>query len=467
MNFIKQIKIRGKFFVYAMLTTNKGFLGSVLKTALPLIFNNTVNYLITLTDNIFVGKLGDAAAGIAFCGMQISSVFIMLISGIEGGILIGAAQSRGDGKEREARSIFAIGSAIALSLGVLITVSALLFPRLLIAPFLKDADADSAARYLRLLSSSFIPSAISVTLGAYLKAEEAAGGCFFASLGALAVNFFLGRALIFGDLSFSPLGINGGAIAFSSGKITEAVILLLFVINLIIKHGKKPYLGKLSLLLFKNFISYSTPLVLGQIVWIINTLFALFTVSGLNGGPELCAFSMVNTIGAATYILPNALSTSLGVFISREVGRGERASLKKYTYISEISFIALGALTSLLLIALREPFVSIYNVSPEAKTLAIRLIGILAVTVPATVFSNSLLCAIVKSGGDVSFILKNDAFFIFLVLIPLTRILLRIDAPVPFIFLALKSDQILKCIPAAFRINRFRWARAVNKSEME
>ena len=70
---------------------------------------------------------------------------------------------------------------------------------------------------------------------------------------------------------------------------------------------------------------------------------------------------------------------------------------------------------------------------------------------------------VVRAGGDVSFILKNDAFFIFLVVIPLSLCAARLGAPVWLVFLALKSDQILKCIPAAIKINRFRWIRKIAK----
>ena len=446
-----------------MLTTDKSFYRSIFKIALPLLFGNLVNYLITLTDNLFTGKLGDINAGAAFLGMQISSVFVMLVSGIEAGVMLGAVQSRGKGNENEARTAALIGAGISVTLGLALTALSRGCPKLLMAPFLKGENIEVAANYLRTLSVSFIPSALCASLGAYLKAFENPGASLVGSLGALCVNFILGKALVLGGFGINPIGVLGSAVAFSFAKIAEALILSVFAFIRLRKNDKKPLFRKLSFPLIGNFLSYTAPLVLAQIVWITNTLFASFTIGQLNAGPEMCAFSMANAIGAATYILPNALSVSLGIFISKSVGAGKGNLLKPYTYTAELIFIIIGALTSLALLIFKEPFVALYEVSPEAKSLAKKLISVYAVSAPATAYSNALLSAVVRSGGDVGFILKTDSFFIFAVLIPLTLILTYIGAPIPIIFLALKSDQILKCIPAAIKINRFGWAKRVTE----
>ena len=87
----------------------------------------------------------------------------------------------------------------------------------------------------------------------------------------------------------------------------------------------------------------------------------------------------------------------------------------------------------------------------------------LAFTIIGTSYQSACLLGIVRGGGDTSFILKNDALFIFFVVIPLTVLALKLGAPLWLVFLALKSDQIFKCIPAAVKINRFHWAKNLTK----
>ena len=112
-----------------------------------------------------------------------------------------------------------------------------------------------------------------------------------------------------------------------------------------------------------------------------------------------------------------------------------------------------------ILFLIRGPFVSLYNVGEGVRDMAKELIGILALTIVGTSYVTACLSGIIRSGGDVSFILKNDAFFIFLVVIPLSVLASNLNAPIWLIFLALKSDQLLKCIPAAIKINRFGWIK--------
>ena len=126
-------------------------------------------------------------------------------------------------------------------------------------------------------------------------------------------------------------------------------------------------------------------------------------------------------------------------------------------------FLFLGIITSLALILVRDPFASLYDISPEAMKIAKSLITVLAFTVIGTAYQLACLVGLVRGGGDTAFILKNDAVFIFLFVIPLTLIALKLGAPLPLILLALKSDQILKCLPAAIKINRFRWVRNVTR----
>ena len=163
-------------------------------------------------------------------------------------------------------------------------------------------------------------------------------------------------------------------------------------------------------------------------------------------------------------MLPKALvfkplSGAVGIIIGKTIGEGRVEKIKEYAYTTQLIFIVLGAITAAALLIARQPFVSLYDIGNEASKIAIQLISVLSLTIVGTSYQSACLIGLVKSGGDVSFILKNDSFFIFLVVIPLSITAARLGAPLWLIFLALKSDQILKCIPAAIKINRFRWIK--------
>ena len=80
-------------------------------------------------------------------------------------------------------------------------------------------------------------------------------------------------------------------------------------------------------------------------------------------------------------------------------------------------------------------------------------------TIIGTCYQACCLGSLVKAGGDTSFVFKNDTCFVFLVVLPSALIARALGAPIWAVFLCLKCDQILKCIVAVIKVNRFRWIR--------
>ena len=80
-----------------------------------------------------------------------------------------------------------------------------------------------------------------------------------------------------------------------------------------------------------------------------------------------------------------------------------------------------------------------------------------------TCYQAACLFGLVKSGGDVGFVMKNDFFFVFFVVLPSALIASHLGAPPFAVFLCLKSDQILKCFVAVVKINRFKWIKRLTK----
>jgi len=123
--------------------------------------------------------------------------------------------------------------------------------------------------------------------------------------------------------------------------------------------------------------------------------------------------------------------------------------------------MGLGAFA--MLFGLRTPFISMYDVSDGAVGYAMQFIAVLSVTAVGTCYQMPCLFGLVKSGGDVSFVFKNDTVFVFGVVIPSAIIASLAGMPPWMVFLCLKIDQILKCIVAFFKIRRFNWMKNLTR----
>ena len=137
--------------------------------------------------------------------------------------------------------------------------------------------------------------------------------------------------------------------------------------------------------------------------------------------------------------------------------------MREYAKTVQILFLCLGAVTGLSVFLLRDAFISLYGVSAAAAGQARALINVLSVTTVGTCYQAACLFGLVKSGGDVSFVFKNDCIFVFLVVLPSALIATRLGAMPWIVFLCLKSDQILKCFVAAVKINRFNWMKKLTR----
>lgn len=441
-------------------TKDKAFYSDLLRLAVPMALGNLISFLITLTDSVVVGKLGDGACAAVFSGTLIATTLQMLITGVEGGITLGISQYYGKGEGEPIKRIFSLGTLIIFALGVFLFLPSFLIPNAIASAF----GSGGGGEYLKVLSLSFPLFAVSGGIGAALRGVESVKIVTFSSFVAFAVNLVLDVLLVFGKLGFTNMGILGAALATVIARAVELSILILYLFfkDRKIKITKKE-LFRLEQKISRDFFKYTSPILLGQIIWIINTLFFSSVFASFSSDAVLTGLSVANTLNSLAYISINGLSGAVGIIVGRTVGEGKTAKLREYAYTTQAIFIILGILTLAALLLVKDPFISLYSVSEEAIQIAKSFITVLAFTSVGTAYQLACLTGLVRGGGDTSFILKNDAVFIFLFVIPLTLVALRLDAPLPVILLALKSDQLLKCIPAAIKINHFCWVKNVTR----
>lgn len=445
------------------LTKDKSFYKNLVKLALPMALQYAVSFFIILTNSISIGRLGKKATAEAYVGTLVFTVLQMLITGFEGGMTVASSRSWGERDNDKITKITALGTAVIFLLGMLAAILSFFFPTVFISLFLREGSSSGGADYLKLLSLSFPFFCLSGALGAAMKSIESPKITAVSSTAAFLINLALNYLLVFGKAGFPALGIKGSAIATLIARICELAIVLVYVFFIDKKLNMKP----VDFIRFDrngtfDFFKYTSPLVLAQLVWIINTLFASYLLSALDSVEVVAALAVANTLYSLSYIVMNGTSGAVGIIVGKAIGEGEISKIKSYAYTTQLIFILLGLLTSAALLIVRNPFVSLYDIGENSASIAKSLISVLAVTVIGTSYQSACLTGLVKSGGDVSFILKNDAIFIFLIVIPLSTVAFRFGAPVWLIFSALKSDQLLKCIPAAIKINRFNWIKRLS-----
>lgn len=443
-----------------LFTKDRDFYRSLIALSVPIALQNLVTFAVGLLDNLMIGALGDAAVSGVYMGMQIQTLLQVFSGGIEGAILILAAQYWGKRDTESIRKIVAIGMKFSLGFGAVLTALCALFPTFIISLFSKDESViESGVEYLGILCFSFLFFCLTQALIAAMRSVETARIGLYVSLVSLVINGVLNYILIFGKLGAPALGIRGAALATLFARVAESVIIVVYVLffdrklrfrfSELLRHDRA---------LLRDFIRYGTPIVAGQLVWATNML-AGAAIMGRLSKAAVTGVSITNTLNNLAYVVMNGMAGAVGIITGKTIGEGKEEKMKEYAVTVQILFLALGILTGGTLFLLRDPFISLYNVTPEAMEYARQFITVLSVTVIGTCYQCACLFGLVKSGGDIAFVFKNDAIFVFLVVLPSAILALSLGAAPWIVFTCLKCDQVLKCIVAFFKIRRYDWIK--------
>ncbi len=448
-----------------ILTKDKAFYKSLFLLALPIALQNLVTFSVGLADSVMVGSLGDAAVSGMYMGNQIQTLLQVFSGGIEGAILILAAQYWGKRDTDSIRKISAIGIRLSLAVGVLLTTVCAVFPTSIISLFTKDAQTVSTgAEYLGIVCFSYVFFCLTQALIASMRSVETARIGLYVSLCSLFINIGLNYVLIFGKLGAPALGVKGAAIATLIARIAETLTIsvYVFVFDKKLRMKLKDIIARDSALL-RDFIKYGTPIIAGQLVWAANMLSSAAIMGRQSADGVVVAMSIANTLNSLAYVVMNGMSGAVGIITGKTIGAGHEEKMREYARTVQVIFLGLGLLTGGAVQLLKRPFISLYAVSAAAVAEATRFINVLSVTLIGTCYQAACLFGLVKSGGDISFVFKNDFIFVFLVVLPSAIVATIVSAPAWVVFACLKCDQILKCFVAVVKINSFNWMKNLTR----
>lgn len=450
-------------------TRDKSFYSSLVKLAIPIALQNAITFGVGLADNLMIGTLGDSAISGVYVGNQMQTLLQMFIGGIEGAILILAAQYWGKRDTVSIRKIVAIGIRFALAIGVLLSLVTVLFPSQILSIFTPDAAVIAeGTMYQLIVGISYIFFSISQVLVASMRAVETAKIGLYVSVAALGANVVLNYVLIFGIPGLiPPMGVVGAAVATLISRVIEMAIMIVYVgfidKKLVFRISD---LFKSDRLLTKDFIKYGLPIMGGQIVWSCNML-AQTAILGRFEAEVITATSIAGMMHNMMYILMTGLSNAVGIITGKTVGAGRIDKIREYARTTQVLFLSLGVLSGISVFLLRDPFVSLYGASPAAIEYSRQFINVMAVTIVGTCYQAACLFGLVKSGGDIGFVFKMDTIFVFLVVLPSAIIASFMGAPAWVVFACLKCDQIIKCFVAVVKINKFNWMKNLTRESTE
>ena len=214
----------------------------------------------------------------------------------------------------------------------------------------------------------------------------------------------------------------------------------------------------------KDFLRVSLPVVGEGLTFGMANIFQIAILGRLTQ-PVIAANSIAVTMHQIVTVFGFGTANSSSVMIGRAIGSGRMDLLKSYARTMQLLYLAIGLATSAVLFLSIDFVLGFYAISGETHALAASMMHILCFTVVCSCYEYPCMCGIIAGGGNTMFAFVMDVVFTLGVAIIGAGLSAFVFGWPPLVtFALLKSDQVLKCIPNAIVVNRYRWAHDLTRT---
>jgi Na+-driven multidrug efflux pump len=391
----------------------------------------------------------------------------MLSIGIGAALVILGAQYMGKQDTANAKIVVSLALKLSLAVGAAFTVLVSLLPGQILNLFTDDQTVIAEGmRYIGIVCFSYLFFCANTVLLASMRCAQNTKIGFFSSFTGFCINVFLNWVLIFGHFGMPAMGVRGAAIATLIARFSEFAVTFGYVRfkDRALRFRLKD-MGLRDPGIFADFFRYGLPVIMGDIVWGIagNTQIAIL---GRLGAEVLAANTIAANLHQLFGVVVYAIANASGVIIGRTVGSGDRGLVKAYAGTLQVIFISFGLLTGLAIFLAKDLILALGfpAISDGAHRYAVQFLTVFSITIVGTSYQMSVLTGIVRAGGATSFVLINDLIHVWLIVIPSALLSAFVfHFPPVVVFACLKCDQVLKCIVAVIKLNKWNWMKKLTR----
>ncbi len=298
----------------------------LMRFAVPMLIGNLFQQLYNLVDSIIVGRYVDSPGALGAVGAvgNINFIFFSLCMGLGAGVGIMVSQYFGAGKESELKQTITHSIYIIVSVGIIMSVSSLIFARpILHLMNTPEVNFDAALIYMRIVCGATVVVAVYNGISSILRALGDTKTPLIFLIVACMVNVVL-------DLLFVivwKMGVAGAAWATIISQFIAAVGSVLFAIR------KNPYFRierkyfKWDSYIVKKCFRIGLP-VAGQNVLIALSCTILQSVVNGYGDTIMDAYTVTSRVEQLVQQPFNSLGMAVSTFAGQNAGAGEYERVK-------------------------------------------------------------------------------------------------------------------------------------------
>lgn len=322
------------------------------------------------------------------------------------------------------------------------------------------------ADYLRYSVITYFFLGTSLTVTIVLRSVGQALFPLFVSIGALFVNLLANYTFIFGHFGAPRMEVKGAALGTLIARVFEAVMIVgyLLVKDQRIRFRVRDLFMRTRSLL-KEYIRISIPVLISDGILAFGNNAVAMVIGRL--GSE---FTSANAITAVTQQMSTVgiqgVCQAGAIVTGQTLGHGEREKTMKQGWLFFGLGLALGLVAALIILVIQYPVVNSYDVAGTTKDIAFQLMSAISIILIFQATNSIMTKGVLRGGGDTKMLMLMDNVFLWAIALPLGIIagfVLHLDAF--WIYICLKSDQIVKAVWCYFRLKSEKWIKKISTGE--
>ncbi|MGD8404077.1 MAG: MATE family efflux transporter [Anaerolineales bacterium] len=435
------------------------FMRSMLSLAIPVAIQQFITASLNMVDVVMVGQLGEASIAALGLANQVFFLLILFLFGVTSGMAIFTAQFWGKGDEERIRTVLGICLTVAIFVGTLFTLAATLIPEMVLSFYTEDPEVIAlGSSYLRIVGFSYIFMAITTSYYAVLRSITLVRITVMVSVIAIVLKTALGYLLIFGIGPFPALGVRGAAIGTAFGWIFQCALIIVLVYRLKTPLAANPLtFFRFDRAFLAKVLKTAMPAAANEVFWsvgitIYNAVYARI------GTDAIASVQISATVEEIAFVFFIGLGNACAVMIGNKIGEGEKELAFEFGRRYTIITVMVALFAGLIILLVRGPVVSLYEISPQAAANARQLMLIFASSAWLRSINFILFVGVLRSGGDTRFAMFMELATIWVVGVPAALIggfVLRL--PVTGVYMLVLLEELVKVFVIMRRYLSRKW----------
>ena len=419
----------------------KDFYKNVFALVVPMALQNLINVGVTAADVVMLGKVSEKVLSGASLAGQIQYIMVLFLFGLTSGATVLTAQYWGKGDKTAIEKILALG--------------------------IRSAVIAEGVKYLRIVACSYIIMGITNVYLYVMRSIERVIVATVVYLVSFLCNVVFNAIFIFGLFGFPALGIRGAAIATLIARIMELVLVCGYakIYNKDVKFRVHYFLHQ-DKLLVRDFLVYSLPVVLNEVMWGLGTS-ANTAILGHMGSSAVAANSVAQVARQLATVVSFGLSSATAIYLGKTIGERKFDHARAYAKRFIILSVVMGVIGGGLILIASPVVISFLSLSATARYYLKMMFYVMSYFVIAQAFNTTMVVGIFRSGGDTKFGLIMDVSTMWgcsILLGALAAFVLHWS--VPAVYVLLMSDELIKVPITLIRYRSFKWLKDVTRDNV-